>query len=879
MASSFNYESCLAKDRHEQTLRDLVQILGEVQLHVPEVPAVPAVAAADGQPAVPGVDAIPAREESILERLGVANVSENIRRLREPERGVIQRSNFEFQFEDVGDQRNIEAILARLTTYNENAPPAQRMTLNQIVYKIGVGYQMFNEGFDEPRDDPAHVNQRWVRIQERRTMDQFFSEASNVIWLDIDQTIVDYALTMNYIQDMVRTHRFNQMETGDVLLRLVNKFMPENNTTLREWRENPNMIARFLIDSQNSIDKKEYYIKKIQKLRRKKDEPIRKVITELECWARLIYDDENEPLPLRQDKIKRIAIKGLVCFTTEPLSSQLMSYFQGAYKRQEEVDLEHHLRMIETQEASNNFYPKNDIVFGEKLKMSSLANIQPAFSNIKFNSINVKDFYAINKRDQTLDEKQSIKQYLDHRDREEAFFQEMSTGFDSQYTHLGGAIELDENGDEIEVDDMEPGLPPIFDQGAAEVMNIAAAAPVPNIPNIPVNVLVGGDAGGAVGGAGEGTPGAGQGRGKANNIQTQPGNQKSIDYLPTVKDNPAHVIAGEDWKKFACYPEHTAMRLLAERANMVFQPNDPNRLKWTQDYYDQYREMKQHWKMGNIDNPDDVRIEDALSSTLIFNESEIIDKDSIERYKEDASKLLLPINPKKRTAEDEIKLLQALSQQGNFQLPKRTGGNNVEMNNSYYESLDDRIKRCLKEYFEGQIPRSTSRGRSKKRRKDSESGSKSRSRSRSKSSSSKTVKNYSIKNYYAGGENSEMKKEGIAGEVGSKKKTKKKEPKFIRSSSGKFYEISSRENSRSPSRNNNRNRSNSKGWNNSNNRSNSNSRGNNNQSGRGRSKSPLKCYTCQQIGHIASECKNHQNVRCYRCQQVGHISPNCPQKI
>ena len=122
----------------------------------------------------------------------------------------------------------MEAILGRLTTYNENPVNAQhRMTFNQIVYKVGVGNQYFNDAFDEPRDDPAHVNQRWVMIQERRTMDQFFAEAGNVVWLDTDQKLVDYALTMNYIQDMVRTHRFNAEETGDLLLRLVNRFVPE----------------------------------------------------------------------------------------------------------------------------------------------------------------------------------------------------------------------------------------------------------------------------------------------------------------------------------------------------------------------------------------------------------------------------------------------------------------------------------------------------------------------------------------------------------------------------------------------------------------------------------------------------------------------------
>ena len=184
--NNFNYEGVLAKDRHEKTLRDLIQILNTVQIHVPAVPA------ADG------IEPVAAHNESILERLGDANLTENIRRLQEPERGIIQRSNFQFEYAEQGIQRNMEGILTRLTNFNaqfQGADVNRRTTLNAIVYKISSTESMFNDAFDTEIAAGEPIPQRWVRVQQNRTMDQFFQEAGNVVWLDTEQKLVDYQLT------------------------------------------------------------------------------------------------------------------------------------------------------------------------------------------------------------------------------------------------------------------------------------------------------------------------------------------------------------------------------------------------------------------------------------------------------------------------------------------------------------------------------------------------------------------------------------------------------------------------------------------------------------------------------------------------------------
>ena len=286
---------------------------------------------------------------------------------------------------------------------------------------------------------------------------------------------------------------------------------------------------------------------------------------------------------------------------------------------------------------------------------------------MRFNNINVQDFYAVNKLNQTPQEKQSIKRYLDNKDREDQFFFEMNEGFEGQQPVLGINPEMD-----------------IVNEGheQLDIFGMPADEPLPPAPIIPEEQpqenrgAIGGQAEGAVGGArpkqkfetvrrqnpndafeqyvnkvrefelGKGAkPGGIQTRSRSNpaSRESSPlGKRKQEeemkkrarhkinrieDYLPTVKDNPAHVIAGEDWKRFATYPEDTAIRLLADRANQIFKSDDPNKAQWTKDYFDQYKELRHTWQAPDIERPEDIRMEDALSSTLLFNESEITSRD------------------------------------------------------------------------------------------------------------------------------------------------------------------------------------------------------------------------------------------------------------
>ena len=41
-------------------------------------------------------------------------------------------------------------------------------------------------------------------------------------------------------------------------------------------------------------------------------------------------------------------------------------------------------------------------------------------------------------------------------------------------------------------------------------------------------------------------------------------------------------------------------------------------------------------------------------------------------------------------------------------------------------------------------------------------------------------------------------------------------------------------------------------------------------------KKTLKCYQCNQVGHVRAKCPDTKTLKCYQCNQVGHVRAKCP---
>ena len=344
--ASFNYGILLENRSHENTLRVLIGHLNRTILNDD-----------------PNSSIIRNNEAT----------SQTLRNYIGPRLDPGRLSDFTFEYAEAG--LTMTAVIRRLSAYNQlrrqnNLVP---ITLNSITQTArGIGMYIQNNF-----DSNNNIDEDWQLIVEKRTIENYFSEASSIVWLDAEQLSPDYKLTVENIQKIVTANKLDRNEVKEILMRLINSFLPEHYSQVKE--KNADELARYLIDSQHTTDKKLAYQQKLAKLTRKVGEPLRKVIQDTSNIAQLIYNDEREAEALRNDKILKIKLKALVAFTIDPLSSQLLTTFKKLFRNQCQIDFEQHLQLVEEIELDNGLMPQVNLTFDK-----GAASTQLQLNNMEF---------------------------------------------------------------------------------------------------------------------------------------------------------------------------------------------------------------------------------------------------------------------------------------------------------------------------------------------------------------------------------------------------------------------------------------------------------------------------------------------------------------
>ena len=531
------------------------------------------------------------------------------------------------------------------------------------------------------------------------------------------------------------------------------------------------------------------------------------------------------------------------------------------------------------------------------------------------NSVKFNDVYSMNKKTHTPEEKRALKLLFDSRDSNDNFFSQLTQGFANQNANPAAVLvpvnqdpipvvnlNNEEIGENLEVGNIGGEQ---ADMGVEEIdvadQGLAGAQATPAVDLMPTPVAGGSGTvprRGRAAGSAAATPvttATGTGRGGARGRTSkntspiladlqQKDQLKLVDVLlPTTIDNPVHFIHPDDFDKMLGYCPQTAARVLLERAEQIFDDKDPNKNVWVSNYYQQYDQKR---KITERHPENDVThfipLEEALSSTMITCEEDM-PQEVYNNLKLRVANSLVPLQTQKRSQSKVFELIENQAKEGKKLPPRNRSKSRLNSMNTSVD-FEKLIEQKITEIMEKRGRSATKKNRSKSRNRSG------KSRSKSKSKGREVVKNYNIKNYY-NSDGSKVEDDGSksAESKEKEKKKKKKGTKYVRSSSGNFYKIAdsrsqSRARSQSRGKGNSRNRGNDRNRSNSNakGRSKNNSRGRQRSSSQGnprkhqsRDNSPVRCYVCQEIGHLASNCKN---IICYKCNKRGHIRPNCPEK-
>ena len=282
----------------------------------------------------------------------IRNLQPKIRAELEPDEDILEFEGHDFAFQFT-DAPTINQVRQLINNYRLLIPDG--LPLERLRSREDCGNWLFNEVINTRRVRNADGQEEIQQVPENWRFCAFDGTLSPterqdcIVYLNVEKRLPDWLETMRQVAELVRTRNLTERVTQKFLLELVNVFANANSKILQN--KNSNEIARFLIQSQARLDKKQYQLREIYKIRREPGETFLSVLDRVKALSTQVYDPETD---VGRDKIKTMLKKAIISYAHPSIKPDIEKSVGRSLQDQTDINIDSLITSVNRHEAKFN---------------------------------------------------------------------------------------------------------------------------------------------------------------------------------------------------------------------------------------------------------------------------------------------------------------------------------------------------------------------------------------------------------------------------------------------------------------------------------------------------------------------------------------------
>ena len=207
-------------------------------------------------------------------------------------------------------------------------------------------------GFTRPIGNAALVN-----VQQ---------EMSTMVFLDAHNEVIDWVDTLNNLRMYAKDNDYAPNMVKNCLMNMVRIHRPQDAQLL--GRKDYNEIACFLLQSMAYVDKRMYYLERLDTISRKPKEALASAVSKVKLLA-----DQLFPAPNQQRSRDNVILKAIVAFTADPFADTVRRHIKNQQNKGLEVHIEKMINHVQQHEVNNNAAPKQELHYDRKINKQEIS--------------------------------------------------------------------------------------------------------------------------------------------------------------------------------------------------------------------------------------------------------------------------------------------------------------------------------------------------------------------------------------------------------------------------------------------------------------------------------------------------------------------------